>query len=368
MTTESGSPKKGPAPLVIGLVVVGCGVVILLVCMVGAAAGVLTGVVSLPFVPAAPSTPTLTPRLGVTPSILVMPTPTQTPLVVPPTPTQVPTLAVPTPTPLPPTVSPQPAARLIAYVMSKPPFGPQELRIWTMRPDGSGAKQFPVAGTSEPAFSPDGRRLVYYHWEDGLWVANLDGTNAEHIVRNTTVARPRWSPDGKKIAFYGRHGPSGNLYIFTVNPDGSDERQVTAGKEPTWSPDSKRIAYSTCINSTCGIYVVNAAGGTPTRLTDDVGSEPAWSPDGTKIAYQANADIWIMNPDGGNRRRLTTGTGNEGLPAWSPDSRSIYYLTDQNRTAWAMYVMDANGSNQHKVIDIVADPDNWGWHSIAVTK
>jgi hypothetical protein len=78
---------------------------------------------------------------------------------------------------------------------------PEGHSIWIMNADGSDAKQLvPIA--SSPAFSPDGKLIAYYHWTDGIYVANADGTNP-HKIRSEerrvgkecrTTCRSRWSP------------------------------------------------------------------------------------------------------------------------------------------------------------------------------
>src|ERR671932_391217 len=80
------------------------------------------------------------------------------------------------------------------------------------------------------------------------------------------------------------------------------------------------------------IYTVNPDGSELAKITNNPASDmnPAWSPDGTKIAFRRNdamvsasglnnEDIYVMNADGTEQRRLTDDTGDDSLPAWSPD-------------------------------------------------
>ena len=63
-----------------------------------------------------------------------------------------------------------------------------------------------------------------------------------------------------------------------------------------------------------------------------------------------------MNADGSNAKRLTENGNNDGLPTWSPDGKSIAYVSDQGGS-WAVWVMNADGSNQRKLFDMKGSPD-----------
>ena len=63
-----------------------------------------------------------------------------------------------------------------------------------------------------------------------------------------------------------------------------------------------------------------------------------------------------MNADGSNPQRLTNNGSNEGLPTWSPDGKSIAYVSDQGG-AWAVWVMNVDGSNQRKLFNMNGSPD-----------
>lgn len=68
-----------------------------------------------------------------------------------------------------------------------------------------------------------------------------------------------------------------------------------------------------------------------------------------------------MNADGTNAQRLTNNGSNEGLPAWSPDGQSIAYASDQGGF-WAIYAMNADGSNQRKLFNMMGSPDGYVLH------
>jgi Tol biopolymer transport system component len=89
-----------------------------------------------------------------------------------------------------------------------------------------------IEGT-EPAWSPDGRRLAY-HTAGGIYVADADGTGRRLVARN--AAQPAWSPDGRQIAFV-RTLAGGNTEIFVADADGSRQRRLTFNPGPDLAPD-----------------------------------------------------------------------------------------------------------------------------------
>jgi TolB protein len=91
-----------------------------------------------------------------------------------------------------------------------------------------------------PAWSPDGRRLVFVAQvtRSDLYLVDADGVNQHALTSGPgNSLSPRWSPDGKSIVFERLHGQSSQ--VFTVNADGTGERQLThEGKNggPVWRP------------------------------------------------------------------------------------------------------------------------------------
>jgi Tol biopolymer transport system component len=98
----------------------------------------------------------------------------------------------------------------------------------------------------------------------------------------------------------------------------------------------------------------------PSRAYKD--GSPAWSPDGTRIAFYSerdgNAEIYVMNADGTDARRLTNSPADEGYPGWSPDGRSITFDSDRDGD-FEIYAMNADGTNvqaltEHPARDVSA--------------
>ena len=124
-----------------------------------------------------------------------------------------------------------------------------------------------------------------------------------------------------------------------------------------------RIVFTSLRDGNAEIYVMDADGGNQERLTNHRAgdSSPDWSPDGTMIAFVSNRDgarsrsqIYVMDTHGKNPIRLTDGPGFKRDPDWSPDGRKIAFSVDGREDYLA--VMDADGGNREKLEDQAGDP------------
>ena len=201
--------------------------------------------------------------------------------------------------------------------------------IFTMNSDGSSESQLTFEDSADsfnPAWSPDGTRIVFASTRDGnreIYIMDPNGSNVVRLTNNSAAdEQPAWSPDGSKIAFVSDR--DGNTEIYLMNADGSGQVNVTndPGKDvlPTWSPDGTKIAFQSDRETNFAVWVMNADGSNPTRLTSpsSPNGAPSWSPDGTRIAYEQDGDIWVMNVDGSRKIRITSGFWADGLPRWRP--------------------------------------------------
>jgi tetratricopeptide (TPR) repeat protein len=178
--------------------------------------------------------------------------------------------------------------------------------------DSASSTAFDTGGGQQPdirpSSSPDGARITYQLFQDDGWkviVANSGGTNVQILTNGTS---PAWGPG--YIAYQSCTDQCG---IHLINPDNpSDVRRLTSSANDInmqWSPAGDRIIYMSNNSGSWEIYTVTPSGGFQ-QLTGfgATSAAPTFSPDGTRIAFISNRDgnwgLWIMNVDGSNTTKL----------------------------------------------------------------
>jgi Tol biopolymer transport system component len=168
--------------------------------------------------------------------------------------------------------------------------------------------------------------------------------------RAKVATEPRWLTDG-----------------------GRSRRRTMIAAEPRWSPHGTRIAFVMSprgfLTRTAGdgdIYVMNANGTDVRRLTDKLdASAPAWSPDGSHIVFikgQGQA-LAVMRADGSDQHAIAKARGYYESPAWSPLGRSIVYQSSPNGSFdhTAIYTIHPNGTHERRLTPASASVDSPAW-------
>ena len=202
-----------------------------------------------------------------------------------------------------------------------------------------------------------------------------------------------WSSDGSRLAFAATAAATGHTDVYTVRPDGTDLRNVTADDlrpmlyspnlpahaEPAWSRDG-RLAYvvgrGDFVRPAFEYWIANGDGsGKRLVTTQPTDQTPSWSPDGTKLTMESfeaivaarvdtgavntvaagagssvwsprdrriallrmgprdNGDVYTVRGDGTHARRLTTARGSDWPIAWSPDAKRIAFRSQRGEFA-----------------------------------
>lgn len=255
-----------------------------------------------------------------------------------------------------------------------------------------------VEDLSEPVFAPGGERIVYVVEgvspaadlrQSDLWTVSWDGGDARPLTQTPERSewRPRFSRDGRVLAFLSDRGEDETTQLW-IATDGGEPRQASSLpggiSDFTLAPDGTQAVVVAEVGEHVGseadppppvvvtrfglwqdgrgrlddrrahLFRLNLAGGEAVQITSGDHDEalPAWSPDGRSIAFVSArceeadrhfcSDVYVMPAEGGEARRISSFEGSDadpdfeaGGPRWSPDSRRLVWVrAGEERLTW----------------------------------
>jgi TolB protein len=252
----------------------------------------------------------------------------------------------------------------IVFVDEEGPRNNRIKKLAIMDQDGANA-QFLSRGDDlvlTPRFSPTRQEITYMSYAGGqprVYLLQLETGQRETVGNfpNMTFA-PRFSPDGQKVIMsLGRE--DGNSNIFTMDLRSRTTSRLTdtsaIDTSPSYSPDGNQIVFASDRGGRAQLYVMNSDGSNQKRISfgDGSYSTPVWSPRGDLIAFTKQSggsfSIGVMRPDGSGERELTTGFHNEG-PTWAPNGRVImFFRQPAGAPGPSLYSIDLTGRNEQRI-------------------
>jgi Tol biopolymer transport system component len=188
------------------------------------------------------------------------------------------------------------------------------------------------------------------------------------IVAVAAAANPRGS-NGRIV--FARFDPGlGDDFVYTANPDGSQERQLlpTGAEGPRWSPDGSRVVVFPHDVDNVSARIVNPDDGS---YRDVANPDPGrfflpcngpWSPDSQRLTCEAfsedgslNGIYTLRSSDGGGLTRITSDPGGEDCPGdYSPNGKHLVFLR-ANETTFALFTVKVDGRDVRQITPLGSD-------------
>jgi Tol biopolymer transport system component len=214
-------------------------------------------------------------------------------------------------------------------VESAPISGSQEYKITFDIPAGANTPT-QRQGTIIYASTP----LNVRSWD--IFAAQADGSGKVQLTHTDALEQlPVWSPDGKQILFT-RGSVMNNIDLYVMNEDGSGERRLTEHAErdqqATWSPDGNQIAFVSQRDGDVAIWIMDIDGGNKRKLVK--GREPNWGPGGKLLSFvssqfEGQDELYTIGADGENMVRLTQDKRSDWFPNWSSNADRIVFCSER---------------------------------------
>ena len=237
-----------------------------------------------------------------------------------------------------------------------------------------------------PTLSPDGKLIAYFGEGNDffvdLYLADAEtGKNIRRLVRSATSSNYEslrfiyssgaFSPDGRLFAIAVKHKDKDDLVLFDIQKGREAARlsvPLNGITNPNFSPDGKQIVFTGQVGGFSDLFIINADGSDLRRLTNDKYADllPTWSPDGKTIAFSTdrgpetdfdqlkfgNLRIALYHLDNGQIEILDhMDYGKNVNPVWSPDGGSLAFISDRTGIA-NIFLYDLGAKQLYQLTDV----------------
>lgn len=235
-----------------------------------------------------------------------------------------------------------------------------DIAIYATDADGKNVVKLtnaPGDGDGGIGISLDRSKIAFMSSRSGpelLYTMNRDGSGQRQVPNTQPGDRtPSWSPDGLQLVF------NANSQIYGMNLDGTDRRNITNNERDNqgaaWSPDGTTIAYCSrqSTGDACALWMMHPDGSDQHKVTDIEVGGITWSPDATKLAFSTmfHSDIFMVDADGSHLTRVTHGGLNPFAPQWTPDGKEILFQSFNG--GFNVYSINTDGTNQMQLTHFI---------------
>jgi len=238
-----------------------------------------------------------------------------------------------------------PAATAVPWVVfSAHPEGTALQQLFRVQSNGEGLQQISrgASPATDPAFSPDGKRIVFVRLGKGIFSIGLDGTNEKRLTKNGRDSYPVWSPNGKQIAFLRPYKKQWTLFVMPSS--GAKEHRLPLappGGRPAWTTDGKAILLPTAADvSRLDPRTGRITGRVDLQAELQSSTAAAVAPNGRSIAYigrrpltgpedcgESPCPMFALYLASTARKKPLKIANGTGPATWLPDGRTVIYVT-----------------------------------------
>ena len=237
-----------------------------------------------------------------------------------------------------------------------------------------------------PALSPDGTEIAYFSEKNfyfvDMYLADVATGKVKHRLLKSSYSSNyetfrfinssgSWSPDGKFIAVAAKRGPRDEILVIDVKRNKEARRirvKLNGVTTPAWSPDGKQLVFTGYDGGISDLFLVNADGSNLRRLTNDkyADLQPVWSPDGSTIAFATDRgpETSFQTLKFGNMRIATYDVasgridelpgmelGKNVSPQWSPEGQEIAFVSDRDGVS-NVFLYDLRDRRVYQLTDL----------------